>query len=99
MPIWLLVSVDFCCQEDTKLLQQPSISADRMCKTISSMSYCIIAGACGTHVLPHATKLWNMSGKRELITLVYLQRVAHGSLMWQFGDSTKSLPLMHMSVQ
>ena len=29
----------------------------------------------------------DMSGKRELITLVYLHRVAHGSCMWQLGDS------------
>ena len=28
------------------------------CAKISSISYCILAGACGTHVLPHATKLW-----------------------------------------
>ena len=32
MPIWLLVCVDLCYQEDTGFLQQPSTSADRTCE-------------------------------------------------------------------
>ena len=98
--VWVCVCVDLCYQEDTRFLQQPSrpsISADRMCENFK-------------HILLHSCRgMWHscpttcneavdMSGKRELITLVYLQSVAHGSLMWQLGDSTKILPLMHMSV-
>ncbi len=52
------------------------------------------------HVLKQKGKglLRSFPHKRELITLVHLQRVAHGSLTWQLGDPTKILPLLHMSV-
>ena len=73
--VCVCVCGDLCYQEDTRFLQQPSrpsISADRMCENFK-------------HILLHSCRgMWHsclttcneavdMSGKRELITLVYLQ--------------------------
>ena len=84
-------------QEDTRFLQQPSFSADRMYENFKHVFLYHCRGM--WHSCPTTcNEAVDMSGKRELIALVYLQRVAHGSLMWQMGISTKILPRLHMSV-
>ena len=95
--VCVCVCVDFRYQEDTRFLQQPSISADRMCE---NFKYILLHSCRGIwYSCPTAcNEAVDMRRKRELIILVYLQRVAYGSLMRQLGDSTKIFPLMHMSV-
>ena len=43
-------------QEDTRFLQLLHQLIDRA--KLVSMFLCVLAGTCGAHVLPHATKLW-----------------------------------------